>query len=72
MGGRIYLWLLWSRLLKETFVSIHGKAREGLWNTSVGSEGEGRLRQTTRSGFSSASLIFFSLRRKRSWQALSM
>lgn len=59
MGGRIYLWLLWSRILGGTFVSFHAKAREGLGSISVGSEGEGRLRQTARSGFSSASLVFF-------------
>lgn len=48
MGGRIYLWLLWSRILGGTFVSFHSKAREGLGSISVGSEGEGRLRQTAR------------------------
>lgn len=64
MDGRIYLWLLWSRLLKGTFVSIHAKARDNLGSISVGSEGEGRLRQTTRSGFSSASLIFLFFSKK--------
>lgn len=59
MGGRIYLWPLWSRLLKGTFISIHAKAREDLGSISVGSQGEGILKQTTHSGFSSASLFFF-------------
>lgn len=58
MGGWICLWLLWSWLLKGTFVSICAKARESLGGITVGSEGERRLRQTVRSGFSSASLVF--------------